>query len=147
MTKQSINVRAMTDNDLPALHAILKHTPSDWAITTIRDCFNEYYLNAIIALNQKIVGFIIVKNNIYHWEIMQLVVDSDYQKQGLATALLQYVIKQAQQHHIETIQLEVRSCNFPAIALYQKCGFKTAGLRKNYYPDDEDAILMDMTLS
>ena len=39
--------------------------------------------------------------------------------------------------------LEVREGNAPAIALYEKLGFREVGRRKNYYPESkEDAVLM-----
>ena len=38
--------------------------------------------------------------------------------------------------------LEVRVSNHPAISLYEKCGFLRASVRKNYYSDGEDALLM-----
>ena len=38
--------------------------------------------------------------------------------------------------------LEVRVSNVPAIGLYEKCGFKKAAIRRQYYQDGEDAFLM-----
>ena len=38
--------------------------------------------------------------------------------------------------------LEVGVDNVPAIALYKKLGFKRAGIRRGYYPDGSDAMLM-----
>ena len=38
--------------------------------------------------------------------------------------------------------LEVRRSNYVAIHLYEQCGFLSAGIRKNYYADSEDAVLM-----
>ena len=47
----------------------------------------------------------------------------------------------------DVITLEVRSKNVPAISLYEKYGFVTVGVRKNFYkkPDD-DAVLMNLQL-
>ena len=39
--------------------------------------------------------------------------------------------------------LEVRQSNGPAIALYERFGFRTAGMRRRYYQDNgEDALIM-----
>jgi ribosomal-protein-alanine N-acetyltransferase len=39
--------------------------------------------------------------------------------------------------------LEVRTSNGPAIALYERFGFRAAGVRKRYYQDTgEDALIM-----
>ena len=41
-----------------------------------------------------------------------------------------------------TITLEVRKSNLVAIHIYEKYGFKTVTIRKNYYSNNEDALLM-----
>ena len=44
---------------------------------------------------------------------------------------------------IKFITLEVRVSNEKAIALYEKFGFKSLGLRRKYYQDNnEDALIM-----
>ena len=43
--------------------------------------------------------------------------------------------------------LEVKATNARAIALYSKLGFKQVGLRKGYYDDGTDAILMELNSS
>lgn len=40
------------------------------------------------------------------------------------------------------ITLEVRKSNVVAIHIYEKYGFKTVTVRKNYYSNNEDALLM-----
>lgn len=42
----------------------------------------------------------------------------------------------------EKIFLEVRESNRPAVALYESCGFKSAAIRKNYYGNGENAVIM-----
>ena len=45
--------------------------------------------------------------------------------------------------HLAFLTLEVRAGNAAAIGLYEKLGFRQAGRRKNYYPQEhEDALLM-----
>lgn len=47
---------------------------------------------------------------------------------------------------VAVAMLEVRVSNGAAIALYDQLGFKQVGRRKQYYPDGEDAILMNKDL-
>jgi len=75
--------------------------------------------------------------------IDKVAVHPDCRRQGIAQALVQYLIDYAIRNHAEFITLEVRQSNAPAIALYSKLGFQPVGIRKNFYTDlHEDAILM-----
>lgn len=75
--------------------------------------------------------------------IDKVAVHPDCRRQGIAQALVQYLIDYAVQNHAEFITLEVRQGNVPAIALYRKLGFNPVGVRKNFYEDlNEDAVLM-----
>ena len=68
-----------------------------------------------------------------------------YQRQGHAKALLQAILRQAQDGCIRAL-LEVRAGNSAAIALYLAVGFVECGRRKGYYRHEagrEDAILME----
>lgn len=139
-----MNVRSIIPKNFSSIEIILKNTASDWTIQTVKDCFNENYFNWVILRNEHIIGFVIVKNNIDSWEIVQIVIDQKYQQQGFAKQLLEHVIAQAKQEHIQKIQLEVRKINHPAISLYKNVGFVEVGLRKKYYTDGADALLFDL---
>ena len=65
-----------------------------------------------------------------------------YRRQGVAEELLSAFLRFGQAH-LAFLTLEVREGNAPAIALYEKLGFREVGRRKNYYPESkEDAVLM-----
>nr|WP_155706507.1 ribosomal protein S18-alanine N-acetyltransferase [Gloeocapsopsis dulcis] len=75
--------------------------------------------------------------------ITMVAVHPQYQGQGLGQALLYGLLSVAENRSLEHATLEVRVSNDPAIALYQKFGFKTAGRRKRYYKDTgEDALIL-----
>jgi [ribosomal protein S18]-alanine N-acetyltransferase len=83
------------------------------------------------------------------WSILEeahitiLAVHPQYQHQGLGAALLYSLLKTAYDRGLERATLEVRASNSAAICLYQKFGFKTAGLRRRYYKDNgEDALIL-----
>jgi ribosomal-protein-alanine N-acetyltransferase len=48
---------------------------------------------------------------------------------------------------VQTVMLEVRASNHGAQQLYEQLGFEEVGLRRKYYPNGEDAILMDLYLN
>ena len=57
---------------------------------------------------------------------------------GLVTALCEELFSRG----VAFVYLEVRKSNIAAVKLYDKCGFKPVGIRKKYYEDAEDAIVM-----
>ncbi len=46
----------------------------------------------------------------------------------------------------EAVLLEVRASNAAALRLYESLGFQRVGLRRRYYADGEDAVLMTLAL-
>src|SRR3989338_8448901 len=134
------NIRLMSQKDFPQIQLILQNAGSDWTIAVVKDCCSENYSNLVITEGDRVVGLIIVKTSVDAWEILQIVIDKNYQRQGLATQLLAYVIEKSGSNKI---QLEVRHSNLAAIALYHRCGFRKVGVRKKYYADGVDAVLMD----
>ena len=72
-----------------------------------------------------------------------LAIHPRYQSQGFGQFILLTMLRLAQKRGLERASLEVRTSNKGAIALYQKFGFKTAGIRKRYYSDTgEDALIL-----
>lgn len=141
-------IRRATLQDLAAMQVILEKSPTDWTVEILQDCFSENYLNWVMVCETP-VGFLMVKDNRHAWEIMQIVIDPSFQRKGFAKKLLMTVIDQARQESRMLtsdihLQLEVRSSNRAAIALYQQCGFIEVSIRKKYYHNGEDAILMDL---
>ena len=79
-------------------------------------------------------------------QITNIAVHPDYRKRGVATLLLEAVIKACE--GAEQIVLEVRSSNSAAISLYKKFGFRAEGTRKRFYHDpEEDAVIMILKMS
>lgn len=81
-------------------------------------------------------------------QITNLAVREDMRQKGVGKGILKALIALARNEGLKSVLLEVRSKNSIAISLYEKCGFKKTGTRKNYYrsPDD-DAILMELSVN
>lgn len=76
-------------------------------------------------------------------EIMDIGVGAAYQRRGIAAAMMTWMIERARQQGARRLLLEVRVDNAPALALYERFGFTTIGLRKRYYqPEGIDAHVM-----
>jgi ribosomal-protein-alanine N-acetyltransferase len=69
-------------------------------------------------------------------------VDPDQRRTGVATALLDALLQRVGDSQAR-YTLEVRESNAAAIALYERFGFRSAGMRRRYYQDNgEDAFIM-----
>lgn len=75
-------------------------------------------------------------------QILQVVVAPDRRGQGLGQRLVEHALQRAKAAGATTATLEVRAANTPAIRLYERTGFVRDGLRKGFYPDGEDGVLM-----
>ena len=94
--------------------------------------------------NDEILGFAGIIDTYDQMEITNIVVRKDYRSQGIGNLLLKELINLSKDKNV--IYLEVNSKNINAIKLYEKNGFKKCGLRKKYYNNTDDAILMELKL-
>ena len=92
----------------------------------------------------EIVGFAGILLIIDQVNIMNIVVKKDKRNFGIGSLLLEEIIRYSKIHNATSITLEVNEKNIPAIKLYKKYGFKQVGLRKKYYNNEDNAILMDL---
>jgi tRNA threonylcarbamoyl adenosine modification protein YeaZ/ribosomal-protein-alanine acetyltransferase len=78
------------------------------------------------------------------WHVMNVLVDPSAQRRGVAGALIEELLRQTSERSVDDgWTLEVRTGNTAAIALYERYGFTSHGLRPGYYTDTgEDALIM-----
>ncbi len=74
--------------------------------------------------------------------IINFVVDIPLQHQGLGQDLMIAFINRLQRLVVMTIYLDVEDSNLPALNFYRKTGFVEIGIRKNYYSNGADALIM-----
>jgi ribosomal-protein-alanine N-acetyltransferase len=78
--------------------------------------------------------------------VQTVAVARDAQGQGLGARLLQALLDEAARRRQRRVLLEVRADNAPAIGLYERFGFRRAGVRRGYYqPSGTDALVMERT--
>ena len=73
--------------------------------------------------------------------VNNLAVAPEMRGKGVGNALMQDMMYAASLSGVTAVTLEVRESNSAARALYEKFGFKCAGVRKNFYPDKENAVI------
>jgi len=74
--------------------------------------------------------------------VTNVVVAGEQRRMGVATRLMLDLADAAIAHDCVSWTLEVRSTNEGALSLYRRFGFAPAGIRKRYYENADDAIVM-----
>ena len=93
--------------------------------------------------DRQAVGFCSVRRVIDELHINNLAVRPEERRSGVATALLNPVMREGKRMGATRATLEVRRSNEPARMLYQRFGFSVAGIRRAYYTKPvEDAIIL-----
>lgn len=91
----------------------------------------------------KILGFSILHMFEDEGEIFNVAVRQECRNQKIGTALIKNALYFAKKQRLSRVFLEVRESNAPARKLYENCGFKSLGIRKNYYDyPKENAVIM-----
>jgi [ribosomal protein S18]-alanine N-acetyltransferase len=80
-------------------------------------------------------------------EILTVAVYPTLRRRGLGTSLLRAAMVRATELGAVSMFLEVAVTNHAAHVLYYAHGFTEAGLRRNYYADGTNALILRSTLS
>lgn len=87
------------------------------------------------------IGYITYTISMDFADIQSVFVEEDERKKGVASLLMNAVLEDLK-GRAQKVLLEVREGNFPAINLYKKYGFNNLSVRRKYYPDGENALVM-----
>jgi len=96
----------------------------------------------VTRLAGKIVGYVSFRYVADEGDVVTIAVDATVQKQGVGTAMMDWLEATAKDRGIRNLFLEVRSDNIPAIAMYLARDFERIDLRRNYYDTGVDAYVM-----
>ena len=120
--------------------------PDGWSKQSLLDGINGANLLGITAFEgAELVGFITYSVNVDFAEIDDILVKPSFRRRGIASLLLGELLAQIK-GQTKKVFLEVRSSNLYAQSLYKKWGFATLSVRKKYYSDGEDALVMHKEL-
>ena len=144
MTEQdALEIRLLTYEDLPAVAAIERRAfPTPWSIAMfVLELSKPTGLCLAACRGGRLTGYTICSRYDSVWHVMNIAVAPEQRRRGIASALLAELYARAGEGSRFT--LEVRRSNQGAIDLYERDGFRVAGLRRRYYQDNgEDALIM-----
>ena len=112
-----------------------------WSIDAVESTLKAEQ-NFVFAANSGKTGFAAASLAFDTADILDVAVVPEMRGRGIARAMLLMLIDALRENGAQSIFLEVRASNAPAIGLYTSLGFKPCGVRKNYYTSPrEDAAL------
>ncbi len=123
----------------------------NWTEQTLAEMLEQDSIELLIIYqNKKVLGYCLYQALFEQAEILRIGTHPDYQRQGIASKLFVALNKELEDNKIESLLLEVRADNAPAIALYEHQGFVVIHQRKGYYSQPNlpaiDALIMQLEL-
>ncbi|MEA2389995.1 MAG: [ribosomal protein S18]-alanine N-acetyltransferase [Solirubrobacteraceae bacterium] len=137
-------IRRLVYSDLPHVIAIERAAfPTPWSPAMFVLELSKPSGVCLAATREgRLVGYLICSRYESVWHLMNVAVDPATLRRGIASLLLGRLLELVGGQEAR-LTLEVRPTNAAGIALYEKFGFRSAGLRKSYYQDNgEDALIM-----
>ena len=139
-----IEIRRLLYTDLPQVISIERRVfPTPWSLAMfVLELSKASGICLAAFVEQELVGYLICARYDTVWHLMNVAIDIDHQRTGVASALLAELYARVEDDEAR-FTLEVRRSNVVAIRLYEREGFRAAGVRRRYYQDNgEDALVM-----
>ncbi len=93
-----------------------------------------------------LAGFICYSGGGGFYELVNFAVGKNFLRRGFGRQILFESLKQLAQQGVKEVTLEVNIKNSIAVSLYKEAGFKEVGLRKKFYNNTDDALIMTVNL-
>lgn len=143
----NLQFRKMMPEDAPNVETVEKACFSmPWSRRAFwEEASNDktYYLLALD--DTTVIGYVGAWILFDEAQITNVAVLPEYRNQKIGYRMMRQIMKIVLAKGASAMTLEVRPSNSSAIHLYKKLGFKSAGRRRGYYEDGEDAEIMWIT--
>lgn len=146
--QETLTVRPLRRRDVGAVMAIERVSyPKPWSENVVRTEIqraagfgDRSYLAATIG--RSLVGYAGLMFAADDAHITNIAVAPDRRRSGIATRLMVELGWAARAKGAQAMTLEVRDSNLAAQRLYESFGFEVAGIRRKYYENTDDALVM-----
>ncbi|MGH2946783.1 MAG: ribosomal protein S18-alanine N-acetyltransferase [Solirubrobacteraceae bacterium] len=139
----AVEIRRLTYADLPQVVAIERRAfGTPWSLAMfVLELSKPSGVCLAAETEDELVGYLVCSRYDTVWHLMNVAVDPDRRRRGIGSALIAALLHQVGDD--AQLTLEVRRSNTGAVALYERFGFRSAGVRPRYYADNgEDAVIM-----
>lgn len=140
---QLLPVRRLTYSDLPTVISIERRSfPTPWSLAMfVLELSKPSGICLAAGERDELIGYLVCSRYDQVWHLMNVAVTPEQRRSGVASRLISQLFEEAEDALPFT--LEVRVSNREAIAMYERFGFRSAGIRRRYYHDNgEDALIM-----
>ena len=145
MSTPPITIRSLGYSDLPQVISIERRAfPTPWSLAMFVLELSKPSGICLAARTPdgRLVGYLVCSRYETVWHVMNVAVDPGQRRRGIASRMLEALLERVADPSAQ-YTLEVRPSNATAIALYERFGFRPAGVRRRYYQDNgEDALIM-----
>lgn len=143
-----LSVRPMADADASRCAAIAAAAPEPWSESQLLSELESPAARLFVAEGDGgVLGFAVFQLAAGEASLYALNVDPAARRKGVGAALLAGALEALKAEGAGQCFLEVRAANAPALALYRRLGFSSAGVRRGFYRDPpDDAVVMTLTL-
>ena len=141
----AVEIRRLIYADLPQVVAIERRAfTTPWSLAMfVLELSKPSGICLAAAVENELVGYIVCSRYDTVWHVMNVAVDPDRRRSGIAATMLGRLFELTADDGHRGYTLEVRVSNAGAIRLYEGLGFRTRGVRRGYYTDNrEDALVM-----
>jgi ribosomal-protein-alanine N-acetyltransferase len=144
-----ISYLLLSKENVSEIERLYKDDFSDgWNKNMLNSAFETGRFMALGAhLDGRLVGIITASVGLDDADIESVYVRVEHRRKGIANELLNKIERELISRGIEKVLLEVRESNISARALYAKKGYADISVRKKYYHDGENAVVMVKELS
>jgi ribosomal-protein-alanine N-acetyltransferase len=136
-------LRRLAYSDLPAVISIERRSfPAPWSLAMfVLELSKPSGICLAASAGDELLGYLVCSRYDRVWHLMNVAVAPERRRLGVASRLISQLVEEGGGELPFT--LEVRVSNRDAIAMYERLGFRSAGVRPRYYQDNgEDALIM-----
>lgn len=140
-----VTVRRMNEMDIDGVLAVEEQSfTTPWSRAGfVAEMKNELSYYLVMIESGRVIGYAGMWVIVDEAHITNVAILSEYRGRKLGEKLMYELIQHAKGRGAVSMTLEVRPTNTAAKALYEKFGFVSRGIRRNYYTDNqEDALIM-----
>ena len=105
-----------------------------WTRGNFRDSIRAGYSCWVCRGGEGLVGYAVLMLAAGEAHLLNLTIDSPFQRRGHGSRLLRHLVRTAREHGAQVLFLEVRPSNAAGLELYARHGFRRIGVRRDYYP-------------